>query len=152
MNLWSLKMLLPSYLIKEEIQTRSWHKQKGLKSDEKPSIWSSQIKLHLWQALPLALSNIWANMFCLHKFELSILWLASKRFLRDTESFMVEKYSYKRNFTLMTFSFHWRVCTSSAKFPVGGKQLQQEFAIAWSMCSRENGYKEIWIIIVSLGL
>lgn len=66
-------------------------------------------------------------MFCLHKFELIILSHATERFLRDIESFMVEKNSDKRRFTFQTFSFYSRVRTSSAKFPVAGKQLQQKF-------------------------
>lgn len=101
-----------------------------------------QIKPHLWQDLPLALLFEPIDVL-LHKFELITCSPATKRFLRDTGSFMVEKKkSNKRRFICGIFSFYSRVRTSSAVSCIRKTIATDVLPLP---VYKGTGYKEIWI-------
>lgn len=104
------------------------------------------LKLHLWQAVPLALTCLCQYMFCLHKFELGILILTTERFLRDSKSFMVEKILTREDTLLGPFHFLQGLGHHLQSFLLQENNYNRSFTIAWCICTRGSGHEEIWIM------
>lgn len=142
MKAWSLKMLLPLYLLKDGTQRKTWRIKK--ESDER--WWETQhlipyINLHLWPSLSLALSSIWANNALLTqiwaRYSVTCNWKIPKGY----RNFYGRKNSDKRGPLLKPFHFIERF----------GHQLQQKFChyLRYMYYTSRSGFIEIWIINVS---